>query len=134
MHQLRAMPATIRLVSLFSNWYSGATLFTILLDAHSKIVSNGESLPFDSDDDKRYDCSCGKFLDECEFYRDAAGHMRLPDKEEWDRGVFVQVPRFSQNRLVRFFLDSPRTESALRSYVIETVPRYRRIKERFLDA
>lgn len=124
----------VKLVSLFSNWFSGATLFTILLDAHNQIVSNGEALPFNSDDDKRYDCSCGKYLYECQFYQNAARHMRSPRTGGWDREVFVQVPKFSTKPLVRFFLSSPRTENVLRNYIIETVPQYRRIKERFLEA
>jgi Sulfotransferase domain len=128
------MVPTVKLVSLFSNWFSGATLFTILLDAHNQIVSNGESLPFNSSDDKSYDCSCGKYLDECEFYQTAARHMRTPHTAGWDREVFVQVPTFSTKPLVRFLLSSPRTESGLRNYVIETVPHYRRIRERFLEA
>jgi hypothetical protein len=128
------MVPTVKLVSLFSNWFSGATLFTILLDAHSQVVSNGESLPFDSGDNTRYDCSCGKYLDECEFYQNAARHMRSPDTGGWDREVFVQVPTFSTKPLARFFLSSPRTESILRSYIIETIPQYHRKKERFLEA
>ena len=128
------MIPTVRLASLFSNWYSGATLFTILLDNHSEIVSNGEALPFDSGDDTRYVCSCGKSLEECEFYHGAAGHMRTPDTGRWNPEVFVQVPSFSRNRLMRFVLGSPRVENILRSYLIERIPRYRRTRNLFLDA
>lgn len=128
------MNSPVNLVSLFSNWFSGATLFTILMDTHSQIVTNGEAFPFNGDDDTRYDCSCGKYIDECKFYQNAATHMRSPDTDTWDRRVFVQVPSFSTKPLIRFLLGSPRTESALRNYVIQTVPRYRRIEERFVEA
>ena len=34
----------ISLAFMFSNWYSGATLFAILLNNHNKITCNGEIL------------------------------------------------------------------------------------------
>lgn len=123
-----------KLVSLLANWSSGATLFTILLDAHSQIVSNGESLPFDEGDDERYDCSCGKYIDECEFYSAAAGHMRLRDSSDWDRRLFVQVPRLSKMPLFRSFLNAWMFEGNLRNRVIDAVPGYRETMERFVGA
>jgi Sulfotransferase family len=123
-----------KLVSLLSNWYSGATLFTILLDGHSRIVSNGESMFFDDQDERRYDCSCGKYIDECDFYRATTEHMRPPGAAGWDKRLFVQVPRFSRNRIVRSFLGSWRYESALRERVINAVPGYRGTRDRFLEA
>src|SRR5579872_1271079 len=93
---LRRMTAQPKLVSLLANWYSGATLLTIFLNAHSKIVSNGESMFFDDDDSRRYVCSCGKYIDECEFYESTTASMRLPNGGGWDKRLFVQVPRFSR--------------------------------------
>lgn len=122
-----------KLVSLLSNWYSGATLLTILLNEHSQIVSNGESMFFDEHDGSRYDCSCGKYIDECEFYKVATAHMRLPGAG-WDKGLFVQVPGFSRRRLVRSLLHSPRFEGVLRHQFVNAVPAYRNIRDRFLDA
>lgn len=123
-----------KLVSLLANWSSGATLFTILLDAHSQIVSNGESLPFSEDDDERYDCSCGKYIDECEFYSAAAQHMRLPDSSDWDRSLFVQVPTLSKIPVFRSFLKAWMFEGKARNRIIDTVPSYRETMRRFLDA
>lgn len=123
-----------KLVSLLANWCSGATLFTILLDAHSQIVSNGESLPFSEDDEDRYDCSCGKYIDECEFYSAAAGHMRLPDSSEWDRSLFAQVPKLSKIPVFRSFLQAWMFEGNLRNRIIDAVPSYRETMKRFLDA
>lgn len=128
------MTAKPKLVPLFSNWYSGATLLTILLNANSQIVSNGESMFFDEDDTKRYDCSCGKYIDECEFYAATTGPMRLADGTGWDKQLFVQVPRFSGNPLLRALLHSPRLESALRHKLIDVIPAYRTVRERFLEA
>ena len=123
-----------KLVSLLANWYSGATLLTILLNGHSQIVSNGETMFFDENDRTRYDCSCGKYIDECEFYEATTGHMRLRGAVDWDKRLFVQTPRFSQTPVVRSLLESPRFESALRRQVINAVPGYRRVKDRFLQA
>ena len=123
-----------KLVSLLSNWYSGATLLTILLNAHSRIVSNGESMFFDDNDTRRYDCSCGKYIDECEFFAATTAPMRLPDGAGWDKRLFVQVPRFSRRPLLRSLLQSPRFECALRQQLINIVPAYRDVRERFLQA
>jgi Sulfotransferase family len=123
-----------KLVSLLANWYSGATLLTILLNAHSEIVSNGESMFFDENDNRRYDCSCGKYIDECEFYEAATRPMRLPDAAGWDKRLFVQVPRFSRKPLLRSLLHSPRLESALRHEFIDIIPIYRNVRNRFLEA
>lgn len=119
---------------LLSNWYSGATLLTILLNSHSQIVSNGEAMFFLPNDSRRYDCSCGKYIDECEFYKATTAHMRLPGDAGWDKQLFVQVPRFSHKPLVNRVLNSARIESALRHRVINAVPAYRNIRERFLAA
>jgi len=128
------MTAKPKLVSLLANWYSGATLLTILLNAHSEIVSNGESMFFDENDTRRYDCSCGKYIDECEFYETTTKHMRLPDAPGWDKQLFVQVPCFSRKPLFRSLLHSPRFESALRHELINIVRTYHRSRDRFLEA
>lgn len=123
-----------KLVPLLANWYSGATLLTILLNAHSEIISNGESMLFDENDTRRYDCSCGKYVDECEFYGATTGAMRLPGGAGWDKQLFVQVPRFTHRPVLRTVLQSPRFESTLRHQLIGMTPTYRDIRERFLQA
>lgn len=122
------------LVFLLANYFSGATLLTILLAGHRQIVSNGEAMYFDDTDEDRYDCTCGKYIDECGFYGDAAAHMRLPDGSGWDRQLFVHAPIFSRNRILRSFLGSWRYESALRDRFITALPDYRRVRDRFIDA
>lgn len=122
------------LVSLLSNWYSGATLLTILLNAHRQIVSNGESMFFDENDTRRYDCSCGRYIDECEFYEATTGHMRLADGAGWDKRLFVHVPSFSRRPILHPLLHSPRFESALRQKFVNVIPAYRDIRDRFLNA
>ena len=124
----------LKLVSLFSNWYSGATLLTILLNGHSQIVSNGESMFFDENDDKRYDCSCGSYIDECAFFEDTTRHMRRSGGAGWDKRLFVQVPCFSRNPILHTLLHSVRLECTLRHKFISATPAYRDIRDRFLDA
>lgn len=123
-----------KLVSLLSNWYSGATLLTILLNAHSRIVSNGESMFFDENDDKRYDCSCGSYIDECAFFEATTRHMRPAGAAGWDKRLFVHVPCFSRNPVLHTLLHSVRLECHLRHRFINATPAYRSIRDRFLDA
>jgi hypothetical protein len=123
-----------KLVALLSNWWSGATLLTILLNDHSQIVSNGESMFFDDKAEDRYDCTCGKCIDECEFYQATARHMRLPNAAGWDKQLFVHVPSFSQKPVLDSLLGSARYASLLGDRCINAIPAYRRIRDRFLEA
>jgi hypothetical protein len=123
-----------QLVSLLANSYSGATLLTILLNGHSRIVSNGEAMFIDERDRTHYDCTCGQYLEDCAFYRATARHMRLADDSGWDRQLFMRVPRFSSNALIEGVLRSARYVSASRERLIELVPAYRDIRDRFLQA
>ena len=88
------------LAFLLANWYSGATLFNILLNNHTQVVSNGEGFPFLVTDTNQYTCSCGSGLGECEFYRFAGQHMLNEDQSGWDRSVFTQVPSYSRIALL----------------------------------
>lgn len=123
-----------KLVSLLSNWFSGATLLTMLLARHSEIVSNGETMSFDEREKDRYDCTCGKYIDECEFYKATAAHMRLADGTGWDPRLFVHAPRFSDNLIMSHFLGSWRYESGLRDRFTSLVGSYRSTRDGFLDA
>lgn len=84
------------LVVLLSNWYSGATLLTLLLNRHPALVSNGEIFPGWIDGGvKNVPCSCGSSVDACPFYREAAAHMWRQDA--WDPTLFRPEPEFSRN-------------------------------------
>jgi len=123
-----------KLVSLLANSYSGATLLTILLNRHSQIVSNGEAMFINGRDETHYDCTCGKYLEDCDFYRATARHMRLPDDTGWDRQLFMRVPCFSRNALIQGMLGSARFAGASRDRLISLIPAYRDIRDRFLEA
>lgn len=123
-----------KLVCLLANSYSGATLLTLLLNGHSQIVSNGEAMFLHGRDETRWDCTCGKDIEDCDFYRATAGHMRLPDAAGWDKRLFVRVPDFSRNALLRGLLRSARYVSAPRERLVGLIPAYRDIRDRFLEA
>ncbi|MGA7538168.1 MAG: sulfotransferase [Steroidobacteraceae bacterium] len=123
-----------QLVSLLANSYSGATLLTLLLNDHSRIVSNGEAMFINERDQTHYECTCGEHLENCDFYRATAAHMRLPDDTGWDRQLFMRVPSFSSSALVQGLLGSARYVSAARDRLIECIPAYRAIRDRFLQA
>ena len=128
------MPEIPKPVSLLANISSGATLLTFLLSAHSPAVSNGETMFFNERDSKRYDCSCGKYIDECDFYNAATRHMRLPGNASRDKRLFAQVPTLSRTPFVRSLLHSIHFECTLRRRLIDAVPAYRRERNRFLTA
>lgn len=125
---------TTEFISLLSNWYSGATLFTFLMNGHSQIVSNGETMFFSEKDDRQYECSCGKLLDECEFYAFAAGHMKLSNGRRWDKRVFVHVPSYSRNKFLRVFLQSWRYDNSAREFLIKKTPQFNLMQRDFIEA
>lgn len=124
----------VNLVMLFANWYSGATLFTILVNNHSQIVSNGETFPFSITDRNRYQCSCGLYTDECDFYRYAAAHMRSSDDKEWNRHLFVQTPEYQTLGIVSRYLNSARLNGTIRSYILNHHRKLRSQRDEFLHA
>jgi hypothetical protein len=98
--------ADFKFCFLFSNWYSGATLLSLLLDNHPALTCNGETFPFSSD--AKYICSCGKPLVDCMYYRTVCEHMFDLKKNNWNYEIFRKTPKFSTNqgiqRILAYFL------------------------------
>lgn len=134
MHPKNSELPAASLVTMLSNWYSGATLLAILTNRHSKVVCNGETLPFSPQDNAHYKCSCGSYLEQCNFYKIVASHMRDSRDGSWDGQLFSQLPELSKNRLINTLLLSHRRDSAFREWVIEYVPVYQDRRNRFLNA
>ena len=120
--------------SMLSNWYSGATLLARLLNRHPLVMCNGETFPFRPGDTSKYDCSCGKLLESCDFYEYSASHMRVPSSGEWRRGLFAQIPQYSEFSLANGYLVSPRFDSAVRDFIIRCIPQLRRSDSDFVNA
>ena len=89
---------------------------------------------FDENDEERKDCTCGKDIEECDFYEATTRHMRFSDAVGWNKQLFVQVPKFSSVPILDRFLHSARFESSMRHQLIEATPAYRSIRDRFLTA
>lgn len=119
---------------MFSNWYSGATLFAILLNYHSKITCNGETFPFRAKDIDLYTCSCGKPLLQCEYYRMAGKHMFDNEKKRWNRELFVVLPKLSKRYLVDKYLLSFNYFYKFRDLITNYIPAYRTKIEQMLNA
>lgn len=124
----------IRLAFMLSNWYSGATLFAILLTNHDTITCNGETFPFKVEDIDIYMCSCGKPLIQCEHYRTAAAHMMDEEKQHWDPEFVVVLPQFSKINIINRWLQGFRHMYWLRDIVIDFIPPYRKKAESFPKA
>jgi hypothetical protein len=119
---------------MLANWYSGATLLALVAARHSQIECNGESLPFSPRDDRRYDCTCGEYLDTCDFFRFAAAHMWSDSKNDWNRALFCQVPDLSGHGSLNRLLRSGRSfATGLRS-VARVAPPIRRREQEFVRA
>ncbi|MEW5733518.1 MAG: sulfotransferase [Thermodesulfobacteriota bacterium] len=105
---------------LLSAPYSGATLLSMLANRHPAVSCDGETFPYERG--ARILCSCGRFQDECDYFRTAAANMLTKDGSRFDPDLFAYVPRYSRNRLLSRALEGfwlsglgYRTSSFLRS-------------------
>lgn len=119
----------MRLAILLSNWYSGATLLTLLLDRHPEVVTTGETfIGLGAEQDTP--CSCGEKVRDCPFLAEAAGHMRSQGR--FDPSRFRMLPVFSGNRLINRALSNNRFSGRLRNRLIQAVPAFRSQRDRFV--
>jgi hypothetical protein len=100
-------------------YFSGATLLTMLLQRHSEIVTNRETYP-GIGQIKTTTCSCGDSIELCAFYTFAASRMRSP--EGFDPDLFSWVPRFSFNATLNRLLGSTRVPGLWKSKAARLVP------------
>lgn len=113
----------VDVVFMFSNWYSGATLFSLILNEHPEMICNGETFPFGLNNEEDYICSCGNTLSQCEFYTNVAAGMM--DREgKWDKNIFRRLPRLSNNNQINQFLNGFSALPMIRKYSIKWNPNW----------
>jgi hypothetical protein len=110
---------------LLANFWSGATLLTMLLDRHSRLVSTGEGFPFPDQTGVR--CSCGEPIERCDFFLAAAAGMRGDNK--YDRDLFGFMPGRLRElpRPLRKLAETGHWPGRLRHTLCSLSPAYRRI-------
>lgn len=105
---------------LLSNWYSGATLLSLLLNSNKDLICNGETFPFNLNDKRRHSCSCGEFIDECSFYQESAWvDTQKNFSDSWDYSRAVILPRFHKIDILNRYLSSPLQESKIRNLLTD---------------
>jgi hypothetical protein len=118
---------------LLANWYSGATLLTLLLNKHPHVVSNGELFPGRTNGEvKRVDCSCRSPITTCAFYRGAASHMWSDGS--YDPTLFRWTPIFSRNQKLQRALTTTRVLGRRKHHFRQLVPGIRRRIRDFMSA
>jgi len=116
---------------LLSNWYSGATVLSILLNNHKYITCNGETFPFHDQDTGNLKCSCGDTVNNCEFYRYTCGHFL--ENGEYNRDFFSSIPVISKNGLIQRFFYSFRHLHKMRDDLCVMLPGYKNKIAKFID-
>ena len=125
----------INVISIFANWYSGATLFSIILNQHSALTCNGETFPWGHEKRLLYNCSCGKKITECSYYNIACKHMVGEDRFNiYDRNLFRMLPRFSDHESINRLMNSMRLPSQINELLYKLRPHYRLELEKYLYA
>lgn len=117
---------------LLSAPYSGATLFSILMNQHPKISCDAEMFPYERG--SKITCGCGKPQIDCEYYSTVASSMIRYDKNEYDSNVFYYVPKYCKNHYLSRFFEGfwlNGFNHKLRNY-ISTIPRFREIEGAFI--
>lgn len=120
------------LAFLLANYYSGATLLTLLLDGHSQIASNGELFKSRGPLAEAPNCSCGAPLDRCEVYGPATAHMR--SGSTYDPRYSRWIPQFSRLRALERILSTDHRPGRWKSFVAGVVPGARRRALQFVEA
>lgn len=110
----------IEITFLFCNWYSGGTLFSIILNNSSEIVCNGETFPWD-DDGMDNDCSCGESILKCPFYSYCASEMKK-ENGNYDLSVFRVLPKFSSIKIINRYLNSFSLSPKIKKYILKSQP------------
>jgi len=124
-----------RIAMMLSAPYSGATLFSILLNRHPRLSSDGEIFPPSGDSNVM--CSCGKLQTNCPYYRHICAHMLIASGQSWNPGYFRYVPIYSSFRLLNLGLAGFWNNSilnALRNRYCASSSRIRRIENDFISA
>lgn len=120
-----------RLAFLLANWYSGATLLTLILDRHASIMSNGEAF-YQIGQVGTVRCSCGQSVSNCRFYQTAARHMCVD--RDLDPECFVVVPTFSRLMPLQKLFSTTLLPGAWRGAVLRRLPWSRKSYLDFLHA
>lgn len=110
----------IELTFMFCNWYSGGTLFSIILNSSSDITCNGEVFPWQGGGIKN-DCSCGETVLNCQFYNYCASEMKK-DNGSFDLDVFRVLPKLSGIKTVNRYLNSFLLFPRIKEYIIKKFP------------
>ena len=114
--------------------YSGATLFSILMNQHPAISSDGEMFPFERGN--KILCSCGRLQKDCAYYRTVASSMLTENKRNYDDNLFYYVPRYSQNYYLSrafegFWLNT--FAHKLRNFLCTSISKLKNIEDEFIE-
>lgn len=116
---------------LLSNWYSGATVLSILLNNHKSITCNGETYPFPDQDTAVLCCSCGQTVDDCDFYKVAGWHFKA--NGVYDKKYFASIPVISRSQIIQRLFYSYRRAPKLRDLLCNLQPGYKDTINKFID-
>ena len=105
---------------LLSNWYSGATVLSILLNNHKAITCNGETFPFPDQNPDELRCSCGETLTDCEFYKYSANHFRL--NKSYNQNYFGCIPVISEHKIFQHVFESFTRLTKIRDAIFVMTP------------
>ena len=117
---------------MFCNWYSGGTLFSIILNSSSDIVCNGEAFPW-QDGSTDNDCSCGENISNCQFYSYSASEMRKDDGR-FDLDVFTVLPEISRMKFINRYFNSFFPSSDIKEFVLKLFPSWNNKLNSFIDS
>lgn len=108
---------------LLSNWYSGATVLSLMLNNHYDITCNGETFPFPDQSPESEICSCSKSIINCPFYNYSAKMFR--ENGAYDSRYFMRIPLLSDIKVLQRIFFSFLLTPALRDTICNLIPNYK---------
>lgn len=119
------------LLYITSSSYSGSTLLSFLLNTHPDIFTVSEMEGWRYEENEKFDCSCGKPLEQCRFYsfikevfhrnslsfdfRSFGTKYRLSDSDRINRYLTAQIPFCTSTKLEK-----------MRDRLVRLIPYFRR--------
>ena len=121
------------MIYILSPSFSGSTLLTMLLAQHPDIATIGELKATKMGPVKDYMCSCGKKLDECEFWNQLVA--RVSEQQEFSLSDFRTHFRFDSRLMDRIVRIQPTNATVfqLQKMLIRIFPGLHRMMQDRLD-
>ena len=84
----------IKVIYCMGSGRSGSTLFGIIMGNHPMIINPGEINNINGLKKKKFNCSCGERVEDCEFWSEVYSNWTQKNTEEQTTAVFSKIGKY----------------------------------------